>query len=115
MNHKATVNPLLTQLAQEFVKDQSGYVGTVIAPVFNSGLQSGEYYKWDRENYLNLPTDLARAPGTAYQTLTRELSDDAFVTKDLGIQVPSMTRSVPSTPTPSRQIRQLRSVPPSPL
>lgn len=88
MNNKATLNPVLTGLAQKFMSSTSGFVGTTIAPVFNSGMPSGQYYTWDRENYLDLPTHIERSPGTEYQTLTSSLADDAFITKDLGIQIP---------------------------
>tara|TARA_R110000796_G_scaffold167313_1_gene284184 strand:- start:3149 stop:4084 length:936 start_codon:yes stop_codon:yes gene_type:complete len=88
MNNKATLNPVLTGLAQTFMSETTGFVGPVIAPIFNAGMPSGQYYQWDRENYLDLPSDLARAPGTAYQTLRSSLSDDAFVCSDVGVQIP---------------------------
>ena len=88
MNNKATLNHVLTDLAKTFMSSTSGFVGTTIAPVFNSGLASGQYYQWDRANYLNIPDDLSRSPGTEYQTLKSSLSDDTFLCKDLGVQIP---------------------------
>ena len=87
MNNKATLNPQLTGLAQQFMSSTSGFVGTTIAPVFNSAVPSGQYYLWDRDNYMNNPSRLDRAPGAEYQTLTSSLSSDAFVCKDIGVQV----------------------------
>ena len=87
MNNTATINPQLTGLAQQFMSSTSGFVGSVIAPIFNSALASGQYYLWDVENYLNLPDRLDRAPGGEYQTLTSSLADDAFVCKDIGVQI----------------------------
>lgn len=88
MQSTAQVNPVLTGLAQDFMAGQNGYVGTDVAPVFNTGVSSAQYYKWDRENYLDLPEELDRAPGTEYQTLKAFLADDSFICKDVGTQVP---------------------------
>ena len=84
-----TTNPVLAATFSEFLNDPgSGYIGSKFYPTFNSQTQNGKYYKWDEENVLNFPTDLKRAPSSAYGRTSMQLSDDSYNTADEGIEVP---------------------------
>lgn len=88
MKSTATANPILTGHAVQFLQNASEFVGRQLFPVFNTQEQSGDYYVFDRENWLNIPTEIRRAPGTQYKRSLMTLSDDSFATKNYGIEEP---------------------------
>lgn len=83
-----SVNPVLSATAEKFFQDSSIFVARRIAPVFNSGLQSGQYYVFDAANMASQPDIRTRAPGTAYDRMVMSLSEDTFFCQDRGIEVP---------------------------
>lgn len=81
------LNPLLTGIASRFMATQPT-AGLRIAPVLNSQIHAAQYYIYDASNHWNVPTDIQRAPSTAFKRLTSKLSSDTFVCKDYGIEEP---------------------------
>ena len=88
MNSKATANPILTQTAYKFMQDSSEFVGRSLFPIFNTREQAAQYYVFDRENALNVPTNIQRAPGAGYSRSLMSLSDDSFACKEYGHEEP---------------------------
>lgn len=81
------LNPLLTGIATRYMAGLPA-VGLKIAPVLNTQLHASAYYIYDRSNYTDVPTDISRAPSTAFKRLQSRLSDDTFLAKDYGIEEP---------------------------
>jgi len=88
MTSAATANPVLTALLVGFVHDAKYFVAGKIAPFFMSGLQSAAYYKWARENALNVPKTIRRAPRTEYSRGLPMISDDNFYCQEYGHEEP---------------------------
>jgi len=88
MKSTATANPILTGHAVEFLQNSAEFVGRQLFPVFNSPEQSSDYYVFDKENMLNVPTEIRRAPGSPYRRSLMTLSDDSFATKNYGVEEP---------------------------
>lgn len=88
MTSKATANPILTQTAHKFTQNASEFVGKVLFPTFLTGEQAAQYYVFDRENALNIPTEIQRAPGTGYARSVMKLSDDSYSCKEYGHEEP---------------------------
>lgn len=70
--------------AVKFLQDPSQYVGRRLFPQFNTGEQSANYYVLDQANALNFPTNIQRAPGSAYTRSKMTISDDTFATREYG-------------------------------
>ena len=88
MTSAATANPVLTTLFVGFMHDARYFVASKMAPFFMSGLQSAAYYKWARENALNVPKNIKRAPRTAYSRGVPMLTDDNFYCQEYGHEEP---------------------------
>ncbi|MGE9267642.1 MAG: hypothetical protein ACQKBY_06060 [Verrucomicrobiales bacterium] len=88
MNSKATANPILTQTAVKFMHNASEFAGRALFPTFSTNEQASQYYVFDRENALNIPTDIQRAPGSSYKRSVMTLSDDSYACKDYGHEEP---------------------------
>lgn len=88
MNSKATANPILTSAAVKFMHNANEFAGRALFPTFFTNEQAAQYYVFDRENALNIPTDIQRAPGTAYKRSVMKLSDDSFSCKEYGHEEP---------------------------
>ena len=88
MKAAATANPVLTQTATKFMHNANEFVGRVLFPFFFTGEQAAQYYVFDRENALNIPTDIQRAPGTGYSRSVMKLSDDSYACKEYGHEEP---------------------------
>lgn len=88
MTSKATANPILTQTATRFMQSAGEFVGRALFPVFNTGEQAAQYYVFDRENALNIPENIQRAPGSGYSRSVMKLSDDSFACKEFGHEEP---------------------------
>lgn len=84
----ATLNPILTTIANQFMRDPSGFVGTRIFPPFSSGLQSGQYYVFTPGELAQVASLRPRAPGSAYSRLKQTISNDSFACSDWGIEGP---------------------------
>lgn len=88
MKSTATANPLLSGQFQKFYRDQMGFVAEAIAPTFNTGEQSANYYVFDKDNMLLIPTKIGRAPGAPHVEVGMKLSDDNFFCDNYGIKIP---------------------------
>ncbi len=88
MKSSATLNPVLSTYAAKFLANKNELAGIRLFPVFNTNEQSGDYYVLDRENLLNIPTDIRRAPGTPYKRSMSQLSSDGYYCKDYGVAEP---------------------------
>jgi hypothetical protein len=81
------LNPLLTGIASRYMAGLPN-VGLKIAPLLNTPGHAAAYYIYDRSNYTDIPTDISRAPSSAFKRLQSRLSDDTFLCKDYGIEEP---------------------------
>jgi hypothetical protein len=88
METTATLNPILTMTANQFMRDPAGFVGTFLFPPFSSAIQAGSYYMFDQDELANVPNLKVRAPGTAYARIRSKLSNDKFGCEDYGIEGP---------------------------
>lgn len=88
MNSKATANPILTQTAVKFMHNAKEFAAYALFPLFLTGEQASQYYVYDRENALNVPKNIQRAPGSAYKRSVMKLSDDSFSCKNYGVEEP---------------------------
>lgn len=88
MKSSATANPLLAAVAVKFLQDQRAFVANALAPIFNSGLQSADYYVLNSENILNVPGNIKRAPGSPYNRSRMAVSDDVYNCKEYGLEEP---------------------------
>lgn len=81
------LNPLLTGIATRFMASLPT-VGTRIAPVLNTQLHAAAYYVYDTSNFLDVPTDIRRAPSSGFKRIKSRLSDDTYLAKDYGLEEP---------------------------
>ncbi|HMP82612.1 MAG TPA: hypothetical protein PKA41_07935 [Verrucomicrobiota bacterium] len=88
MKSSATANPVLTGHAEKFMRAPGGFVGARIFPAFSSAAQSSDYYVFDAENHLGVPTGIRHAPGSGFKRILPKASDDNFACRDYGIEVP---------------------------
>src|ERR1051326_5366552 len=88
MISNATVNPVLTGHAVQFMRALGGYVGLLLLPAFPSAEQSASYYVWKRENALRVPRNLRHAPGSAFPRSVPEISDDLYACRDYAHEQP---------------------------
>ena len=84
----ATANPVLSQLLVKFMQDAREFVGLKLFPFFFTPLQSAAYYVFDRDNMLNAPGSISRAPGGPYSRTRMRLSDDAYNCREFGHEEP---------------------------
>lgn len=88
MQNTATANPVLTGHYVKFARDPMGFVAEAIAPTFNTGLQSAQYYVFTKDNMLHVPRNIGRAPGAPHQEVGLMLSDDNYFCENYGIKIP---------------------------
>lgn len=86
----ASINPALETISYTVDPMRMMFVADILAPRFNSGLQNGEYYVFDNENFLNAPNKLSvlRAPGSEYGRVRSKVADDNFLTREYGLEHP---------------------------
>ena len=84
----ATYNPILSTTANQFVANQSQYVGKILFPTFNTAKKSSDYPVFDRSNMLDMVDKLERAPGSAYGRSQAKMSDDTYNCKEYGHEAP---------------------------
>ena len=82
----ATLNPILTKIANQFMRDPKGFVGARLAPPFPTALQSANYYVFGAEELANVPILKARAPGSGYPRITSVLSNDNYFCQNYGLE-----------------------------
>jgi hypothetical protein len=88
MISSATANPVLTGHAVKFMRNRAGFAGLRLFPIFNTALQSADYYVFDRENLLLVPENARHAPGSPFRRIRMKVSDDNFACKDYGLEAP---------------------------
>lgn len=82
----ATLNPILTALAMQFMRDPKGFIAMRIAPPFPTALQSAAYYVFGPEELADVPTLNPRAPGSSYPRLVSTLSSDTYFCSNYGLE-----------------------------
>jgi hypothetical protein len=88
MDTTATLNPVMSGYAAQFMREAKGFVGRKIAPPFMTALQAANYYLFSPENIANVPTLTPRGPGTNYARVKRDVSNDSYACLDYGIEGP---------------------------
>tara|TARA_R110000868_G_scaffold107590_2_gene294330 strand:+ start:338 stop:1273 length:936 start_codon:yes stop_codon:yes gene_type:complete len=81
-------NAVLSGYASEWWNQNTQFVGAQLAPMFRTGEQAAAYAVFNKENFLNRPVGIKRAPGTPYSTSNMQLSEDTFNCEDRGHVVP---------------------------
>lgn len=88
MKSTSTSNPVLAGLFKKFMRDEAGFVAEAIAPTFDSALQSADYYVFDKDNWLLVPTNIQRAPGAVHKRVTVQVSGDNYFCRNYGLAMP---------------------------
>lgn len=86
MNTLATLNPLLTAIANQFLRDPKGFVATRIMPPFPTALQAANYYVFGPEELADTATLNPRAPGSSYPRIVQTLSNDTYFCANYGLE-----------------------------
>ena len=89
MQTTATLNPILTAVANSFMRDPKGFVADLIAPRFPAPLQAGTYYKFDVDDIANVPDLAPRAPGSPYHRITTKVTNDSYNCENYGLEAPA--------------------------
>ncbi len=88
MDTTATLNPILSGIANQFMRDAAGFVGTRVFPAFAAALQSAKYYLFTAAELAQVASLGKRAPGSAYARIKRTLSNDNYAAENYGIEAP---------------------------
>lgn len=88
MDTTSTLNPILTGIANQFMRDPAGFVGTRIYPPFAAALQAAAYYLFTAAELAQIANLGKRAPGSAYARIKRTLSNDLYACENYGIEAP---------------------------
>ena len=88
MQSSVVVNPILSLTVTRFMQDPKAFVGLSLFPLFMTGEQAANYYVFDAENVLGVPTNIRRGPSAPYARTTTKLSSDLYGTQEYGIEVP---------------------------
>lgn len=89
MQTTATLNPILTVVANAFLRDPAGFVQDIICPRFPAPLQAGTYYKFDIDEIANVPNLKPRAPGSPYQRIQTKVTSDSYTCENYGLEAPA--------------------------
>lgn len=77
-------NAVLSGYASEWWNQDAGWAGAQLAPMFRTAEQNAKYAVFDKENFLNRPKNIQRAPGTPYSHSGMSLSEDSYNCEDKG-------------------------------
>ena len=88
LKSSVVANPVLSITAAKFYADANAFIGRLMAPLFLTGLQAADYYVFDAANFLQVPTNIRRAPGTASSRSFLKLSDDTYHCREYTHEVP---------------------------
>ena len=88
MQSAVVVNPILSLTVMRFMQDPKGFVGMRLLPLFLTAEQAANYYVFDAENVLGVPTNIRRGPSAPYARTTTKLSSDLYGTQEYGIENP---------------------------
>jgi hypothetical protein len=89
METTATLNPILTVVANAFMRDPKGFVADAICPRFPAPLQAGTYYKFAVDDIANVPNLNPRAPGAPYLRIQTKVTNDAYNCENYGLEAPA--------------------------
>jgi hypothetical protein len=89
MQTTATLNPILSVVANAFMRDPKGFVADIIAPRFPAPLQAGTYYKFDVDEIANVPDLKPRAPGAPYLRIQNKVTSDSYNAENYGLEAPA--------------------------
>lgn len=89
METTATLNPILTVVANAFMRDPKGFVADIIAPRFPAPMQAGTYYKFDIDEIANAVVLKPRAPGSPYQRIQTKVTSDSYACENYGLEAPA--------------------------
>jgi hypothetical protein len=89
METTATLNPILTVVANQFMRDPKGFVADIICPRFPAPLQAGTYYRFDVSDIANVPNLRPRAPGSPYQRIQTKVDSDSYACENYGLEAPA--------------------------
>src|ERR1017187_1366946 len=89
METTATLNPILTVVANAFMRDPKGFVAPIIAPAFPAPMQAGTYYKFDIDEIANALVLKPRAPGSPYQRIQTKVTSDSYACENYGLEAPA--------------------------
>ena len=89
METTATLNPILTVVANMFMRNPKGFVADIITPRFPAPLQAGTYYKFDAVDIANVPNIKPRAAGTPYQRIQTKVDSDSYACENYGLEAPA--------------------------
>jgi len=89
METTATLNPVLTVVANQFMRDPKGFVADIISPRFPAPLQSGSYYKFTPGDIAPAINLKPRAPGTPYQRIQTKVDSDSYACENYGLEAPA--------------------------
>lgn len=82
----STLNPILTKIANQFMRDPKGFVGDRLSPPFATALQSATYYMFGADELANVPLLRPRAPGSGYPRIAATLSNDNYYCSNYGLE-----------------------------
>lgn len=85
----ATLNPILTVFAQQFMSDPKGFVADFILPGFDAPMQAGSYYVFQAGDVNNVPLLTPRAPGTPSTRLQTKIHSDNYACENYRIEAPA--------------------------
>jgi len=88
METTATLNPILTDVANAFMRDPKGFVANIICPPFLAPLQAGTYYKFDVEDIADVPVLKPRAPGSVFHRFQTKVTSDSYNCENYGLEAP---------------------------
>lgn len=89
MQTTATLNPILTTIANQYQSDPKGFVAARIFPEFDAPFQAGTYYVFAPGDIVNVPLVGPRAPGAPYQRLQTKISSDNYACENYGLEAPA--------------------------
>lgn len=89
MQRGSFLNPIADGMFRAALRNEElrrSYVGWKLFPVFATALASAQYYVFDVDSWLNMPTDIRRAPGAPHKEHVTKLSDDNYRCQSYGIK-----------------------------
>ena len=88
MDTTATLNPILTTVCNQFMRDPAGFVGARLFPPLATALQAASYYLFTAADLANVPVLAGRAPGSGYPRMKQQVSNDNYSCVDYGLECP---------------------------
>jgi hypothetical protein len=85
----ATLNPILTVIANQFQSDPAGFVADFILPKFDAPMQAGNYYVFAPGDINNVPLLTPRAPGTPSTRIQTKISNDNYACENYRVEAPA--------------------------